>query len=122
MQIKQRERDLAQQVKDIIDKQYFRHDTYEDLAYVVGTNPTRLQLVFKAVNKKNIYEYRTAIRLEKAMYFLENTELKIETIAGKVGLDRTNLNKQFKKVYGKSPSDYRLEKDNEADFKLRELL
>jgi len=101
----------ALRAKAIIEKEYFRQFSYKDLACLVGTNATKLQVTFKIITKKSLYEYHSFIRIEKAMYLLENTDLKVETIASQVGLDRTNLNKQFKKVHGISPSMWRQEQE-----------
>jgi len=114
MYIRKTDFEKAQQAKAIIEKEYFRHFTYKDLACLVGTNATKLQVTFKIITQKNLYEYHSLVRIEKAMYLLENTDLKVETIATKVGLDRTNLNKQFKKVQGVSPSTWREEQERKA--------
>lgn len=107
MHIRKTDFEKAFQAKAIIEKEYFKQFSYKDLACLVGTNATKLQVTFKIITKKNLYEYHSFVRIEKAMYLLENTDLKVETIATKVGLDRTNLNKQFKKIHGISPSTWR---------------
>lgn len=103
----------ARHAKAVIEKDHCRHHTYHDLAHLVGTNVTKLQASFRKLTGKNIYQYLTMIRVEKAMQLLETTELTIDAIACKVGLDRTNLNKQFKKLKGKSPSEWRHEQQEE---------
>ena len=107
MRIRHEDLERARLVKALIDKNRCRHHTYQELAQQVGTNVTKLQASFKTITGKNLYEYLTAIRIEEAMYLLETTELTIDAIAYKVGLDRTNLNKQFKKIVGISPSNWR---------------
>jgi len=109
MRIRKADLEKAQEAKAIIEKEYRKHYTYHELAQLVGTNATKLQAAFKKLTGKNMYEYLSMIRIEKAMYLLENTELTIDAIACKVGLDRSNLNKQFKKSTNKSPSEWREE-------------
>lgn len=114
MQIRIRKEDLerARHAKALIEKDYSRHLTYQTLAHLVGTNPTKLQLSFRELTGKNLYEHLTVIRIEEAVRLLESTELTIDAIAYKVGLDRTNLNKQFKKIKGISPSEWRNRPEN----------
>lgn len=97
----------ALMAKTIIDKDYSRHYTYQDLARMVATNLQKLTIFFKKATNKNPYQYLTAVRIEKAMCLLETTTLTVETIASNVGLDKTNLNKQFKKVHGITPNAWR---------------
>jgi transcriptional regulator GlxA family with amidase domain len=111
MHIRKTDFEKAEQAKAIIEKEYYRQFTYKDLACLVGTNPTKLQVSFKIITNKSLYEYHSLIRIERAMYLLENTDLKVEAIATRVGLDRTNLNKQFKKIHGISPSTWREEQE-----------
>jgi AraC-like DNA-binding protein len=109
MQIRIRQADLerARHAKEFIEQDYSRHLTYQMLAHLVGTNVTKLQSSFRELTGKNLYEYLTIIRIAEAVRLLETTSLTIDAIAYKVGLDRTNLNKQFKKTKGVSPSEWR---------------
>jgi transcriptional regulator GlxA family with amidase domain len=97
----------AIQAKSIIDKNICRHYTYQDLARMVATNQQKLMISFKVITNKNPYQYLTSARIEKAMNLLETTSLTVEMIASKVGLDKTNLNKQFKKAHGFTPNIWR---------------
>ncbi|MEP7371739.1 MAG: AraC family transcriptional regulator [Chitinophagaceae bacterium] len=99
--------DKAIEAKIIIDRDISRHYTYQDLARMVATNQQKLLISFKEVTRKNLYQYLTYVRIEKAMYLLETTTLTVERIASKVGLDKTNLNKQFKKIHGTTPNAWR---------------
>lgn len=113
MRISKSDLDKARQVKAIIEKQYYIHYTYQMLAERVGTNPVKLQKAFKKVAGYDLYEYRIIVRVEKAKELLENTELKVEAIAYKLGWDKTNLNKQFKNITGITPGAWRV---NHADL------
>jgi AraC-like DNA-binding protein len=97
----------ARHAKELIEKDFSRHLTYHTLAHLVGTNVTKLQRSFRELTGKNLYEYLTIIRIAEAVRLLETTTLTVDAIAYKVGLDRTNLNKQFKKTKGVSPSEWR---------------
>ena len=107
MRITTTDLEKAKEVKFIIEKDYRNHYTYHDLAQLTGTNATTLQAAFKLITGKNPYEYLSTVRIEKAKHLLENTELTIGVIAYQVGLDRSNLNKQFKKLTNTSPRKWR---------------
>jgi AraC-like DNA-binding protein len=109
--------------KTVIEKDLSRHHTYQDLARMLGTSVSKLQKSFKIVTGSNLYEYLTIIRVDQAIWLLTTTELKIDVIAYKVGWDRSNLNKQFKKIKGKSPRDWRNEQGNKnVSFKAGVIL
>lgn len=53
-------------------------------------------------------QYAINIRLKKAMTLLQRIEMSISTVAVKSGFnDLSEFNKQFKKLYGSSPSAFR---------------
>lgn len=114
MRIRKEDLEKACQAKAMIEKDRSRHRTYQDLAQILGTSVSKLQMSFKIITSKNLYEYLTIVRVDEAIRLLETTELTIDAIAYKVGWDRSNLNKQFKKVKGKPPSDWREEQENNS--------
>jgi YesN/AraC family two-component response regulator len=77
------------------------------LASRVNTNESKLRKGFKLVNNKTIYEYLTQIRIEKAKEMLETTDAPVKAIAIKLGYDVSNLVKQFKKITGMAPVEWR---------------
>ena len=107
MRISKSDLEKARQVKAIIEKEYCSHYTYQQLAERVGTNPVKLQKAFKTVAGNDMYEHLIIVRLTKAKELLENTDLTIETIACKLGWDKTNFNKQFKNSTGTTPGAWR---------------
>lgn len=103
--------DKARQVKAIIEKEYHKPYTVADLAQMVGTNKSTLNLAFKIITGKPVKKYIKQIRIEKAKLLLETTTNPIDIIAGKVGLHISNLERNFKKQFGKSPKEWRLNPD-----------
>jgi AraC-like DNA-binding protein len=77
-------------------------------------NKFKLKHAFKAVTNYNVHSYITKIRIEKAKEMLENTDRTVEFIAGKVGLDKSNLNIQFKKLTGKTPAEWRKNRNSNS--------
>jgi AraC-like DNA-binding protein len=97
-------------VKTILEKEYATHHTIHLLARQVGTNENKLKVSFKLVYKKTIHSFVTSIRIEKAKELLERTDLPVKTIAYKLGLDHSNLTKQFKQLTGFTPRQWRYNK------------
>lgn len=56
---------------------------------------------------KTIVQYKTEVRMEKALELLERTDYTITEITFLVGYtDISHFSKTFKKYYGRSPSKY----------------
>lgn len=107
MRISEPHLENAWQVKAIIEKDYHKQTTVADLAQMVGTNKCSLNLAFKAITGLSVKKYINEFRIEKARQLLETSNTAVEIIAGRVGLHRTNLEKNFKKCFGKSPKEWR---------------
>jgi AraC-like DNA-binding protein len=103
-------------VKTILEKEYAQHHTIQLLARQAGTNENKLKICFKLIYQTTIHSFVTAIRVEKAKELLEFSELSIETIAYKLGLDHSNLIKQFKRYTGCTPKEWR---NNKRDLDTR---
>jgi AraC-like DNA-binding protein len=95
-------------IKTVLEKQYFKHFTQQDLAQMVGTNESKLRSDFKELIKKTIYAFQTDLRIEKAKDLLENSSLSLKVIAVQVGLDQSNLAKTFKRSTGFTPRQWRI--------------
>jgi len=71
-------------------------------------NPSYLSRLFKGEIGESFIEYLTNVRLERAIWYLENTDKKAYEIAELVGVvDATYFSKYFKKNKGMSIRDYR---------------
>lgn len=111
MPVKQQDLDKALQVQAIIEKEFHKPFVVAEFAQMVGTNKSTLNLAFKAITGQPVKKYIRDFRIEKARQLLETSNMAVEIIAGRVGLHRTNLEKNFKKRYGKSPKDWRKDPD-----------
>ena len=96
----------CQYAKSILEKEFSCHHTISFLARRVGTNEDKLKKGFKLIYGVTMHAFVTSIRMEKKL--LECTELPIETIAYKLGLDQSNLIKQFKRCTGSTPREWRV--------------
>ena len=101
------DRDKIDIIKAILEKEYKNHYTHQQLAQKVSINESKLQLGFKLIHQKTLYEYLRWVRIQKAQELLSSTDLPIKLIAGKVGYDVSNFNKRFKEVTGVTPFAWR---------------
>ena len=79
-----------------------------EVASHIGMSPTWFSTLFKEKSGCNFKEYVDLIRLEKAKELLENSEMKIEKVAERVGYNSSySFARFFKKHMGVSPKEYR---------------
>jgi transcriptional regulator GlxA family with amidase domain len=97
----------CQLAKRMLENSYTHHHTNSQLARKVFINENKLKAGFKLITQHTIYEFVTQLRIEKAKDLLETTYLSVETIANRCGIDHSNLIRQFKKITGKTPRDWR---------------
>ncbi len=81
----------------------------KDIANELHINSTYLSTVFMAHTKIRFVDYVTAIKIKRAAYLLENTQMKITDIAERLGYkDIGYFSRLFKKEYEIPPSEYRV--------------
>jgi AraC-like DNA-binding protein len=102
--------------KTIIEKEFFKRYTLANLSHHVGTNEFKMKIGFRYLTKKTFHEYLTFIRMEKAKEYLEASDIPIKLIAIRIGLDRTNFAKCFKKLTGATPTEWRNRANDETPF------
>jgi AraC-like DNA-binding protein/ligand-binding sensor protein len=94
-------------------KEYIQLNQAEDLslgqvAKAVNTSAFYFCKLFKKATGVNFTEYVSRIRVEKAKNLLLNPNLRVSEIAYEVGFQSlTHFNRVFKKLMGRSPTDYR---------------
>lgn len=113
MPLKQDDLEKARRVKAIIEKEYFKSHSVEDLASIVGTNKCTLNCLFHEITYMPVKQYLLWFRIEKAKDFLTSTNDSIKQIAGKVGISRRNLERQFKKLVRMTPYEWRKKEQDE---------
>jgi AraC-like DNA-binding protein len=78
------------------------------VAKAVNINANHLSEKFKQVTGINFVEYVARTRFEKACRLLHDVDLRISEIAFAVGFQSlSQFNRVFKRLAGKSPSDFR---------------
>lgn len=97
-----------EKVRGVIDSNFHRALSVNDMATLVNLSYSRLQHLFKAEMGVTFTSYLKNIRIEKARELLETTFLTNQQIMTKVGLsDESHFVRDFKKVYGLRPRQYR---------------
>lgn len=109
MNMKHEDLEKASMIKTLLEKEFYKHFTIPDLVQLAGTNKKTLNTAFRYITGKPIIMYQREIRIGKAKDLLIETDHSIERIAARVGLDRSNLEKQFKKLTEKTPREWRME-------------
>ena len=99
--------EMAWRVKAVIEKEYYKSLTVEDLATLVGTNKSTLNCMFHKITNLPVKQYMLWYRIEIAKELLTNTNHTIKHIAGKVGISRRNFERQFKKLVNMTPYEWR---------------
>ncbi|TVY06688.1 AraC family transcriptional regulator [Paenibacillus cremeus] len=101
---------IVQQVEQAIrwlTLQYYQPISIEQMAQSLGYHRTHLSKMFKQHTGMSPMQFLLKIRMERAKLLLQEP-LTIEQVASSVGFsDALYFSKQFKKWFGKSPSDYR---------------
>ncbi|MFC5468635.1 helix-turn-helix domain-containing protein [Cohnella suwonensis] len=102
--------ELVRQVAGYLSTQYAEPITIEGMAETLGYNRAYLSRVFKQRTGVSPVAFLTQQRVDHGKRLLrERTELTIEQIAFSVGFhDPLYFSKQFRRLYGQSPTDYRI--------------
>jgi YesN/AraC family two-component response regulator len=91
----------------IIEKEYYEHYTSIELAQMVGTNKSTLNLAVRKIKGMPVKQYVVLVRVNKAKELLLNPAFTMEYISGQVGVTRKNLGKQFRKLENMTPREWR---------------
>ncbi|TDF95802.1 AraC family transcriptional regulator [Paenibacillus piri] len=106
---------IQQQVEQAIrwlTLQYHQPISIEQMAQSLGYHRTHLSKMFKQHTGMSPMNFLLKIRMERAKLLLQET-LTIEQVASSVGFsDPLYFSKQFRKWFGRSPSDYRQDQSN----------
>lgn len=102
------ENDVIFKVKEYIQEHFAEDVTLEQLAQLVYMNPYYFSTFFKKETGQNFRAYLLQVRMEKALRYLMETDMKTYELARQVGYrDVRTFTDKFKEVYGCSPSKYK---------------
>lgn len=104
---------IVRRAVEYMRENYDSHLRLEDVADRVYVSQWHLSKLLNRSLGKNFSEIMNEIRVDKAKELLRNPEFRIGDIAEKVGfLDMAHFSRVFKKLTGRSPSDFRNERQN----------
>lgn len=99
---------FVQRVSIFIDYDLSADLSLRAIAGQLGINASYLSSLFRKETGMTLTEYVNRRRIEKAVYFLNSSDMQIQTIGQLVGIyDLAYFTKLFKKQIGMSPSQYR---------------
>lgn len=99
---------MVQKAMDYIALNYSEKISLKTIAAELYLSPNYLSELFKRHTEKNISEYITEYRLEKARKYLLQPEYKISDVSTLVGFgDARYFSSIFKRQYGITPVEYR---------------
>ncbi len=97
-----------EKVMEYLREHYSEDITLTGIAEAVFLNPTYISRLIKSQTGKNYSDLVMEMRIERAVELLEKTDLYVYEIAERVGYSNLKyFYKVFRKIKGKSPSDYR---------------
>lgn len=105
--------------KALIEKEYYKRFTLAELAHLVGSNEFKMKIGFRQLTQKTFHEYLTFIRIETAKEYLEDSNIPIKAIAVRIGLNRTNFAKCFKKLTGTTPTGWRNRTSDQFELEVK---
>lgn len=99
---------LVEKCKNYINENYGNDINLDDLSKLVERNGSYISHVFKQETGKNFSEYLNEVRIRKAVQHLNSGSMLVYEIAQSVGFkDYRYFTQVFKKITGKSPSDFK---------------
>jgi len=99
---------LIRKAQSFVSEHLHTDVTLPAIADHVHLHPVYLSRIFKQLTGENVSDYIHRLRMEKAAYFLKNTEMKVYEITEAVGYENPQyFSKVFRKNYGQTPLEYR---------------
>ena len=103
----------AEDIRRYIDMHYTEQISAGDVAQYFHMDQNYISRVFKKKFNKNIKDYITEKKMEKAKWLLENTDLKIYEVSDASGYtDYFYFTRVFRKLTGITPTEWR---ENQQD-------
>jgi len=101
---------FAISIKTYIDNHYFEPIKIKDIAERMHVHPNYLTQIFREKYNETPKLYLTNLRLHHAALLLTLTDYPISNISSGVGFtSQYHFSSAFKKLFGKSPTEYRIQ-------------
>lgn len=107
---------VIEEIRRYLDQHFATEISLSAIAAQYKLSPSYLSMLFTERTGQNFSDYLTTRRIQKAKELLKHTDMKIYEISAAVGYhDSFYFSNCFKKIVGRTPSDYRAGAD-ETDF------
>ncbi|MCJ8010317.1 AraC family transcriptional regulator [Paenibacillus sp. KQZ6P-2] len=108
---------LMQRIIEIVEQEYPNADLcLSSIAEKLRLSPNYIGHLFKTAYGQSIAQYIIDLRMQKLDAYMRNSKLSLSTIIEKVGLEKNNyFYTRFKKHFGMSLSEYKLQLGREID-------
>jgi len=104
--------DMVDAARHYVDENIERHLTLKQIADYVGLSVSNFSMKFRQEVGCSPIAYMNRMKIERACELLENTDMQINQISYKVGInDALYFSRIFSKLKGASPSEYRVGKN-----------
>ncbi|MBC7934559.1 MAG: helix-turn-helix transcriptional regulator [Rhizobacter sp.] len=108
MQLTEHEKLHLGKVRLVIETEYKKHYTIDDLATVALMSRSKLVKSYRQLFGMGLFEHLQTFRLELGKTLLDNSQLSIKAIAYRCGYHHPcNFTTAFKNKYGLKPMEYR---------------
>ncbi|MGL6200944.1 MAG: helix-turn-helix transcriptional regulator [Lachnospiraceae bacterium] len=103
------EQEALKRARAILSENFMDPPTISELARMAAVNEYKLKTGFREMFGKTVYEFIRGVRMENARHMLENPELSIGEIAGRVGyVNTSHFARAFRREYGANPREFRI--------------
>jgi AraC-like DNA-binding protein len=103
----------VQKVIRLMKEDLRRRLTSDKLLRAVNLSPVHLRYLFKAETGMTFAQYLKSLRMEEARTLLETTFLSTKEVMHRIGMhDESHFARDFKKVHGLTPAQYRVRRLN----------
>lgn len=110
--------DLVSMAVRYMNENIERQLTLAELSKYIGYSTSQFSLIFKTKTGHSPLNYFNMLKIQRACQLLETTDLKINQICSKVGIDDSYyFSRLFSKIVGISPRKYRNKGDNSDKYK-----
>jgi len=100
--------EMMEKIRQHLADNFQKPQSLDDLASLFPVDKSYMCRLFKEYMGQSIFDYLLEVRLQKAMWLLKTTNDKVLYIALQAGFsDLAYFNRQFKKKFKMSPSQYR---------------
>lgn len=98
--------DRIERAIGLMETKYHENLSIDQIAREVGLERSYFSILFKEKTTVSPYQYLTALRIYKACNLMEKEGCSITEAAIATGFDPCNFARVFKKIIGKTPSEY----------------